>query len=99
MPASQHDRERDVPASQHDRERDVPASQPNNTGKENESDRERDVPALQQNLKNMDRWNNTGKCVRDELQKKESNIDRQTVKKEDNHDHNKVINASNILLN
>ena len=26
--------------------------------------------------------------MRDELQKKESNIDRQTVKKEDNHDHN-----------
>ena len=35
--------------------------------------------------------NNTGKCVRDELQKKESNIDRQTVKKEDNHDHNNLV--------
>ena len=28
--------------------------------------------------------------MRDELQKKESNIDRQTVKKEDNHDHNNL---------
>ena len=29
--------------------------------------------------------------MRDELQKKESNIDRQTVKKEDNHDHNNLV--------
>ena len=28
--------------------------------------------------------------MRDELQKKESNINRQTVKKEDNHDHNNL---------
>ena len=76
VPASQHDRERDVPASQHDRERDVPASQQNNTGKEKENDRERRA-----SLTTVDQVivNNTGKCVRDELQKKESNIDRQTV--------------------
>ena len=29
--------------------------------------------------------------MRDELQKKESNIDLQTVKKEDNHDHNNLV--------
>ena len=29
--------------------------------------------------------------MRDELQKKESKIDRQTVKKEDNHDHNNLV--------
>ena len=61
--------------------------------KERERQRERDVPALQQN---KETWidqvivNNAGKCVRDELQKKESNIDRQTVKK-DNHDHNNLL--------
>ena len=37
----------------------------------------------------------------DELQKKESNIDRQTVKIEDNHDHNNLVSYQciNILLN
>ena len=39
--------------------------------------------------------------MRDELQKKGSNIDRQTVKKEDNHDHNNLVSYQCIkyLLN
>ena len=52
---------------------------------------ERETASLTTELSNMDRSSNTGKYVRDELQKKESNIDRQTVKKEDNHDHNNLV--------
>ena len=47
--------------------------------------------SLTTELRNKVIVNNTGKYVRDELQKKESNIDRQTVKKEDNHDHNNLV--------
>ena len=34
--------------------------------------------------------------MRDELQKKESNIDLQTVKKEDNNDHNNLVSHQSI---
>ena len=70
----------------------MPASQQNNTGKEKANDRERErCASLTTELRNKVIVNNTGKYVKDELQKKESNIDRQTVKKEDNHDHNNLV--------
>ena len=85
-----------MPASQHDRERDVPASQQNSTGKEKENDRERERHAsLTTELRNMDRSSNSEqhRQMRESRTSEEREQHRSTnsEKKEDNHDHNNLV--------
>ena len=83
-------RERDVPASQHDRERRASLTTEQYRQRERERQRERRA-SLKTELRT---WidqvivNNTGKCVRDELQKKDRSTNSE---KRSNHDHNNLV--------